>query len=204
MMQLWFIIFLLLVAVPAAAETDCSPAGIAAARKQFRTYYAAKDYAKARDTLQPLQSDCFGDDPQGILAASVLSDLAIAAFHAGEFEACAEALAPYSPYAPGYERRLASLTEQVRKSILFNLNLCTASCPMVAPTCQSIAASRALLKRAKGDFTAPVCPFPADGDAVAVPGVAGQCLTILPPRQEVEWGNRAEADPQAVCPRLGL
>jgi hypothetical protein len=43
----WLIALLLSVSAPASAETDCSPAGIEAARKQFGTYYSAKDCANA-------------------------------------------------------------------------------------------------------------------------------------------------------------
>ena len=78
------------------------------------------------------------------------------------------------------------------------------ACPMVGPACQSIAAARAGLKLSKGDFAALHCPFAAGDEAVAVPGKEGKCLKILPLLREVVWGDRAEADPRAVCPRLGL
>lgn len=164
-------------------------------------HYAAKDYAGARDLLSPV-ADCFGGDPQGRLAAAVLSDLAIAAYNAGDGEGCAEALAPYAPDAKGYEQRLARLSAPLRNAILFNLRRCAAGCPMVAPTCRSIAAALALQKRAKGAFAAVGCPVPAGGNAVALSG--NTCLTILPPLEEVPWGERAEADPERVCPRLAL
>ncbi len=203
-MRVWSVLALLLVAAaPALAETDCSPAGVNAARREFRTFYQAKDYARARNILGPFE-DCFGGDPQGTLAAAVLSDLAIAAYHAGDSETCAETLVPYAPDAKGSEARLAELPEKVRRGVLFNLRLCTGGCPMVAPNCQSIAAALALQKRAKGRFAAPACPFPAGDNAVAVPNARNSCLTILPPRAEVSWSERAEADPEAVCPRLAL
>ena len=44
-------------------------AGIEAARKRFRNYYDAKDYAKARDMLRPLATFCFGEDYSGTGAA---------------------------------------------------------------------------------------------------------------------------------------
>jgi hypothetical protein len=197
------LVFLLLVA-PAAAQTDCSPAAVDAARKQFRTLYDAKDYAKARDTLKPVASDCFDDDPKGVLAASVLSDLAIAAHNAEDNDTCIEALHSYALDSSGYQQRLSALPEKLRNAIQFNLGACTAGCNIVDAACQSIRAALALQKLAKGDFAPAACPFSAGKGAVALPDAPGQCVTILPPRKKVEWGNYTTADPQAVCPRLGL
>jgi hypothetical protein len=202
-MALLCLLALLLATGSARADIDCSPAGINAAREAFRAQYQAKDYAGARDILVPF-ANCFGDDPQGALAAAALSDLAIAAYHVGDGEACAEALAPYAPTAKDYRRRLARLPRAARGGILFNLHRCVAGCPMVAPTCQSIAAALALQRRAKGNFSATQCPFAAGGPAVAFPRGGDTCLTILPPLREVPWGERADADPDRVCPRLAL
>ena len=115
----------LVAAVSAAAGTDCSVTGIETARREFRTYYDAKDFAKARDTLRPFERDCFGEDPQSVLAASVLSDLAIAAHHTGDDDICIEALEPYAPGSSGSERRLSGLPDELKKAILFNLGRCT-------------------------------------------------------------------------------
>jgi hypothetical protein len=174
------------------------------ARKQFRSLYDAKDYVTARDTLQPFGLDCFGDDPKGVLAASVLSDLAIAAHKAGDDNTCIEALQPYAPNSSGSEQRRFGLPEQLKKAILFNLSVCKAGCNIVDADCQSICAALAIQKLVKGEFVSTACPFPARNGAVAVPEAAGQCLTILPPRKKLKWGDYTEADPRAVCPRLGL
>jgi hypothetical protein len=198
------VLLLLVLAAPAAANTDCSPAGVAAARKQFRNYYDTRDYTKARNTLRPFVLDCFGEDPQGILAASMLSDLAIAAHHAGDDDVCIEALEPYAPGTSGSERRLSGLPDELKKAILFNLGRCTRGCNIVDAPCQSIRASLALEKLVKGGIAASACSFPAGKDAVAVPGAAGHCLTILPPRRAGEAAYRDNADPRAVCPRPEL
>jgi hypothetical protein len=183
--RLLFAALLLLAAFPAFAAADCS------------------HYAAARDLLAPF-ADCFGNDPQGPLAAATLSDLAIAAFHAGDGEGCAEALAPYGPDDKGSPQRLEALPAGLRQVVLFNLRLCTSGCPMVAPTCQSIAAALALQKPGKGNFTARACPFPVGDDAVGLLQDRNACLTVLPSRAGIPWGERAAADPKAVCPRLAL
>jgi hypothetical protein len=200
----WLLACLLLAAAPAAADTDCSLSGINAARKQFRSLYDAKDYAKARDTLLPFGFDCFGNEPKGPVAASVLSDLAIAAHNAGDDETCIDALQPYAPNSSGHKGRLSGLPEILRKSIWFNLTVCTGGCNIVDADCQSIRSALALQKLDKRKFTPVACPFPARKSAVAVPEAAGQCLTILPSHRHLSWGDYTEADPEAVCLRLGL
>ena len=169
---------LLVVAAPAAANTDCSPAGIEAARKQFRNYYDTRDYTRARDTLRPFELDCFGENPQGMLAASTLSDLAIAAHHTGDDDVCIEALEPYPPALSGSERRLSGLPGKLKKAIRFNLGLCSAGCNIVDAASQPIRAALALQKLVEGGTAATACPFRAGKHSVAVPGMGGiACAT---------------------------
>jgi hypothetical protein len=194
---------LLLAATPAVADTDCSPAAITAARTQFRPLYAAKEYAKARDTLA-LALECFADDPKGVPAASVLSDLAIAAYKAGDDSSCIAALQAYAPSSRGYRQRVSGLPEPLKRAIWFNLTLCTGMCNIVDAKCQSIRTAFALQKLVKGEFATPACPFRARSGSIALPDQPGQCLTILPPHRKLKWGDYTEADPQIVCPRLGL
>lgn len=203
MLRTCLFLCLLLVAGPAVAGTDCSPATIAAARTQFRSLYAAKDYVKARDTLA-FALECFGDDPKGLVAASVLSDLAVAAYNAGDDSTCISALQLYAPNSQGYQQRLSGLPEQLKKAIRFNLTRCTGGCNIVDAECQSIRIALALQKLVKGEFAAPACPFPARSGSVALADQPGQCLTILPPHRKLKWGDYTEADPRMVCPRLGL
>jgi hypothetical protein len=204
MRRLWLVVCLLLASTPAASGTDCSPNAVDAARKQFRGLYSIKDYASARDVLQPFGLDCFGSDPKGILAASVLSDLAVAAHNAGDDETCISALRPYAPDSTGYRQRVSRLPETLRNAILFNLSACTGGCNIVNADCQSIRSAMALQKLAKGHFISAACFFKASSGAVALPGTAGQCLTILPAKKKLNWGDYTEADPRDVCPRLGL
>ncbi len=203
MLRACLLVCLLLAAAPAAADADCSPATITTARTQFRMLYAAKDYAKARDTLA-FGLECFGDDPTGVLAASVLSDLAIAAYNAGDDSTCIAALQAYAPNTRGYKQRLSGLPEQLKNAIRFNLTRCTGGCSIVDPECQSIRTALAVQKLVRGDFATPACPFPARRGSVALPGHPGRCLTILPPRRRLKWGDYTEADPRTVCPRLAL
>jgi hypothetical protein len=205
MTLLWPLALLLLVAAPAAADTDCSQNEVNAARKQFRGLYDNKDYAKARDILQPFASDCFRDDPRGLLAGLVLSDLAIAAHNAGDDETCMSALRSYAPDSADYRQRLSELPETLRRAIWFNLTVCTGGCNIVDAECQSIRSALAVQKLDKGgDFSPTACPFPARKGAVALRSTARQCLTILPPERKLKWGDYPQADPRAVCPRLGL
>jgi hypothetical protein len=157
-----------------------------------------------RNALQPVYANRFGVDPEGIVAASVLSDLAIAAHHAGDNGARIDALEPYAPMSSGSKRRLAGLPKQLKAAIQFNLSVCTAGCNIVDAACQSSRADLALQKLVKGDFASALCPFFAGKGAVAMPGAIQKCLTILPPREKVAWGDWANIDPQAVCPPLGL
>src|SRR5919198_6053966 len=184
MLRTCLFLCLLLVAAPAAADTDCSPAAITAARTQFRPLYAAKEYSKARDTLAPAL-ECFADDPKGLLAASVLSDLAIAAYNAGDNSTCIAALQAYAPSSRGYKQRASGLPEPLKRAIWFNLTLCTGGCNMVDAECQSIRTAFALQNLVKGEFATPACPFRARSRSIALPDQPGQCLTILPPHRKL-------------------
>ena len=71
----------------------CAAKAMAATRRQFKQHYDAKDFARARATLDPLLATCrrFLDWPE---EARIRNDLAVTLHKLGEFATCRQVLAP--------------------------------------------------------------------------------------------------------------
>ena len=196
------LVFLLL-AMRGGLAADCSGEGVAAARAAFKIRYHAADYSAARDILSGLWSDCFIAKPDGVAAAEIASDLAIAAHRAGDSDECLQTLADFMPGFRDAERRLAALPERLRKAIAFNIRLCARQCPGPGPGCLTLRVAQAHAKLARGEFTsAALCKFDAGEGAVALS--RDLCLWIEPPEREVDLAERETANPAEMCPPLSL
>lgn len=199
---------LLIAAVlPAAAAQDCSPAGIAKARGEFKQAYDKKDFDGADAIMTPLWNDCVVDkDIDPALRAWLSTDTALLAHRRGNDDECLQALLDYIPPSAKLDKLPANLQQAIR----FNYGLCKPYCDHYggpSASCESLRASAELEKLVDGHFAEKPCPFDTGGSpTVALPD--GRCLTVFAPRPwhyaEGDEGNIDHQDPEKVCPRLDL
>ena len=196
------------IAPPAAADQDCTAAGIAATRKAFQAAYDAKSYDEAESIIDPLWRECIdGKEVGRELAASVTNDFALVAHRTGDDEACLGLLADYAPARTRNNDAMATLPPRLQQAIRFNFKQCRAYCldnPLDA-MCEGIRVDEQLDQLVIGDFREAPCPFDAGGSpSLALPSPAGTvaCLALLPPLADpFSFDDAEQADPAQVCPR---
>jgi hypothetical protein len=193
---------------PAAADQDCTAAGIAAARKAFHAAYDAKSYDEAESIIDPLWRECIdGKEVGRELAASVTNDFALVAHRTGDNEACLGLLADYAPARTRSNEAMAALSPRLQQAIRFNFEQCRAYCvdnPLDA-MCEDIRVEEQSNRLVVGDFREAPCPFDAGGSpslALPSPGGTVACLALLPPLADAfSFEDPEKADPAQVCPR---
>jgi hypothetical protein len=192
----------------AAADQDCTAAGIAAARKAFQAAYDAKSYDEAESIIDPLWRECIdGKEVRRELAASVTNDFALVAHRTGDDEACLGLLADYAPVRTRSNDAMAALSPRLQQAIRFNFEQCRAYCldnPLDA-MCEDIRVEEQTNRLVVGDFREAPCPFDAGGSpSLALPSPPGTvaCLAFLPPLADpFSFEDAEKADPAQVCPR---
>lgn len=186
-----------------AAAADCSAGAVAAARSSFKARYKAREFKPARDLLNEVWSECFADNPDGIVAAEIASDLALAQHRSGDSDDCLQTLSDFMPGFRTADRRLASLPERLRKAIVFNIGLCEKQCPAPGPGCLMARVAKAHARLDRSDFTtARDCGFEAGEGAKALS--AELCVKIVPAKRHVDLAERDTASPAEICPGLAL
>jgi hypothetical protein len=198
-------------APPAAADQDCTAAGIAASRRAFQAAYDAKSYDEAESIIDPLWRECIaGKGVARELAASVTNDFALVAHRTGDDEMCLGLLADYAPARTRNNDAMAGLSPRLQQAIRFNFKQCRAYCldnPLAA-TCEAIRVEGQRDHLVVGDFREAPCPFDAGGSpSLALPGAAetAACLAFLPPLADpFGFEDPEKADPAQVCPRAIL
>jgi hypothetical protein len=192
----------------AVAAQDCSAAGIARTRSEFKQAYDKNDFDRADAIMTSLWNDCVVDkDVDPVLMARLNNDTAILAHRRGDDDACLQALMDYIP--PPTTPKLAKLPPDLQRAISFNYRLCLPYCDRAGPSaaCEGIRASTELEKLVKGGFAGKPCPFDTGGSpTVALPN--GACLTVF---AAAPWhyaadddGDIEHQDPDKVCPSVGL
>jgi len=193
--------------LPAAAAQDCSPAGVAKTRGEFKQAYDKKDFDGADAIMTPLWNDCVVDkDIDPVLRAWLSTDTAILAHRRGDDDACLQALLEYIP--PSAE--LDTLPANLQQAIRFNYGLCRPYCDRYggpSASCESLRASAEREKLVDGHFAEKPCPFETGGSpTVALPD--GRCLTVFAAAPwhyaQGDEGNLDHQDSETVCPRLDL
>jgi hypothetical protein len=196
--------------LPAAAR-DCSPAGIAQTRREFKEAYDKKDLVGADSIMTSLWNECVtGKDIDPVLVARLNNDSAILAHRRGDDDACLQALLTYVPPVHDAGPELARLPPDLQRAIRFNYGLCRPYCDRYrgpSASCESIRATAELEKIVKGGFAEKPCPFDTGGSpTVALPN--GACLTVF---AAAPWhyaadddGGIEHQDPDKVCPRVSL
>ena len=199
-------------ALPAAAQPDCSPTGVAKTRQAFQRAYIAKDYAGASTLIDTFWNDCVVHSDKEIdpvLAAAISNDAALANHHAGDDSSCLQWLLDYLPMPRHGNPKIGRLPARLRAAIKHNLDLCSPYCANALgmdASCASISAIAELDAMIIGGFVEKPCPFVTGGSpTLAVPG--GRCLALFAPaplsREEAER-DVTERDPELVCPRVAL
>lgn len=193
--------------LPAVAAEDCSPAGIAHARGEFKQAYDKKDFDGADAIMTSLWDNCVVDkDIDPVLVARLNNDIAILAHRRGDDDACLQALLEYIPPSP----EMAKLPADLQRAIRFNYRLCRPYCDThggPSASCESIRASAQLEKVVEGGFVERPCPLDTGGSpTVALPN--GTCLTVFAAAPwhyaENDDGDLEHQDPDKVCPRVAL
>jgi hypothetical protein len=201
---------------PSGAAQDCSRAGIAQTRREFKQAYDKKDFDAADALMTALWNGCFSDvasprreiDP--VLRARLNNDSAILAHRRRDDEGCLQALMGYMPPTKHANPELAKLPPDLQRAINFNYRLCRPYCdtyPGPSPSCESIRATAELEKMVEGGFAERSCPFDTGGSpTVALPD--GNCLTVFAAAPwhyaEDDEGDLEHQDPDTVCPRVSL
>jgi hypothetical protein len=202
--------------LPAAAAQDCSRAGIAQTRREFKQAYDKKDFAGADALMTALWNGCFSDvasprrDIGPVLRARLNNDSAILAHRRGDDEGCLQALMAYMPPTKRASPELAKLPADLQRAIWFNYRLCRPYCdtyPGPSPSCEGIRATAELEKMVEGGFAERPCQFETGGSpTVALPN--GNCLTVFAAAPwhyaEDDDGDLEHQDPDKVCPRVTL
>ena len=198
-------------APPAAADQDCTAAGIAASRSAFQAAYDAKSYDEAESIIDPLWRECIaGKEVARELAASVTNDFALVAHRNGDDEMCLDLLSDYAPVRTRNNDAMAVLPPRLQQAIRFNFKQCRAYCldnPLAA-TCEDIRVDEQTDHLVAGDFREAPCPFDAGGSpTLALPSAAetAACLAFLPPLADpFGFEDPEKVDPAQVCPRAIL
>jgi hypothetical protein len=199
-------------APPTAAAQDCSPAGIAQTRSEFKQAYDKKDFAGADAIMTSLWNNCMADkDVDPVLMARLNNDTAILAHRRGDDDdACLQALLDYIPPTKHPSPEMAKLPADLQRAIQFNYRLCRPYCDRYggpSASCENIRASAELEKMVEGGFAEKPCPFDTGGSpTVALPN--GACLTVFAAAPwhyaEGDDGDLEHQDPDTVCPRVAL
>jgi hypothetical protein len=196
---------------PAAAARDCSPAGIARTRAEFKQAYDKKDFNGADAIMTSLWNECVIDqDIDPVLVARLDNDTAILAHRRGDDDACLQALLTYIPPTKRSSPEFARLPPDLQRAIRFNYGLCRPYCDHYggpSASCESLMASAELEKIVEGGFAEKPCPFDTGGSpTVALPN--GTCLTVFAAAPwHYEKDNDQDPthqDPDKVCPRVSL
>jgi hypothetical protein len=109
----------------------CMNAARVAARRKFKTLYAAKSYAQAAAALSPLLSQCVATLEE-FEDAQIRNDLAIAQFHLKQYSECLQTLAPILEQASKTDQELAQSLPPaeydgylpIARATRFNAKLC--------------------------------------------------------------------------------
>ncbi len=148
-------------ASPAAAR-DCSPAGIAEARREFKEAYDKKDYDAADAWMTSLWNDCVANldgsrrkDIDPVLRARLSNDAALLAHRRGDDDTCLQDLMAYVPPTKRPTPELAKkLPPDLQRAILrFNYGPCRPYCDTHGgpiASCESIRATAQLEKMVEG------------------------------------------------------
>jgi hypothetical protein len=198
--------------VPAAAR-DCSSAGIAKTRAEFKQAYDKKDFEGADAIMTSLWNDCVAHndiDIDPVLRARLSNDIAILAHRRDDDDSCLQALLEYIPTKRA-NSAFAKLPPDLQSAIRFNFELCRPYCATHGgpdASCESISASAELDQLVEGGFAEKPCPFDTGGSpTVALPD--GACLTVFAPlpwfyAKDSNEDDPAQQDPEKVCPRVAL
>jgi hypothetical protein len=196
---------------PAAADQDCTAAGIAAARRAFQVAYDARSYDEAEAIIDPLWRECIDGKQAGReLAASVTNDYALVAHRNGDDGACLALLEDYAPARTRNNDALATLPPRLQQAIRFNFKQCRAYCldNALDAMCEGIRVDEQLDHLVVGNFREAPCPFDAGGSpSLALPSAAetAACLAFLPPLADAfKLDDPENADPGQACPRAIL
>jgi hypothetical protein len=203
--------------LPAAAAQDCSPAGIAQTRREFKQAYDKKDFDGADALMTALWNECVIDpttsrskDIDPVLRARLNNDSALLAHRRGDDDSCLQALMDYIPPTKRSSPELAKLPPDLQRAIRFNYGLCRPYCDRYggpSASCESIRATTQLEKMVGSGFAERPCPFDTGGSpTVALPG--GLCLTVFAAApwhyEKDDDGDLEHQDPDKVCPRVAL